>query len=143
MGQKHGQLDYRAKQLFEALYPQRIGSLDAISTLPKQFRTALQEEGLEIRRPAIEKTFRSTDETIRYLVAMPDGETVETVWMPEGDGGEAGDGSSAGDTDWDRATICVSSQVGRPGNRQFCPTAALREKRNPRPRQILGQITAL
>src|SRR5258708_829885 len=141
MGQKHGQLDYRAKQLFEALYPQRIGSLDAISTLPKQFRTALDEEGLEVRRPAIEKTFRSTDGTIRYLVAMPDGETVETVWMPEGDGGEAGDGSSAGDTDWDRATICVSSQVGCAVNCQFCLTAALGVKRGRKTEQAVHGTT--
>ncbi len=136
--QKHGQPEYRAQQLFEALYAQRLNSLDAISTLPKQFRVALQEEDLEIRRPTIEKTFRSTDETIRYLVAMPDGETVETVWMPEGDGGEAGDGSSAGDTDWDRATICVSSQVGCAVNCQFCLTAALGVKRNLSAGEIVG-----
>ena len=34
---------------------------------------------------------------MRYLVACADGQSVETVWMPEGDGGEAGDGSEAGD----------------------------------------------
>jgi 23S rRNA (adenine2503-C2)-methyltransferase len=141
--QKHGQPEYRAQQLFQALYPQRISSLDSISTLPKQFRAALQAEGLEIRRPAIEKTFRSTDGTVRYLVSMPDGETVETVWMPEGDGGEAGDGSSAGDSDWERATICVSSQVGCAVNCQFCLTAALGVKRNLSAGEIVGQVTAV
>ena len=39
----------------------------------------------------------SSDGTVRYLVACADGQSVETVWMPEGDGGEAGDGSEAGD----------------------------------------------
>ncbi len=141
--ERHGQPEYRAHQLFQALYPQRISSLDAISTLPRQFRTALQEEGLIIRRPVIEKTFRSTDGTIRYLVSMPDGETVETVWMPEGDGGEAGDGSSAGDSDWERATICVSSQVGCAVNCQFCLTAALGVKRNLSAGEIVGQVTAV
>jgi 23S rRNA (adenine2503-C2)-methyltransferase len=34
---------------------------------------------------------------VRYLIALADGQTVETVWMPEGDGGEAGDGSEAGE----------------------------------------------
>jgi 23S rRNA (adenine2503-C2)-methyltransferase len=34
---------------------------------------------------------------VRYLIGFGDGQTVETVWMPEGDGGEAGDGSEAGD----------------------------------------------
>jgi 23S rRNA (adenine2503-C2)-methyltransferase len=141
--QKHGQPDYRARQLFQALYAQRVGDLENISTLPKQFRTALQEEGLQIVRPSIEKRFRSTDGTIRYLIAMPDGETVETVWMPEGDGGEAGDGTSAGDGDWDRATICVSSQVGCAVNCQFCLTAALGVKRNLSAGEIVGQVTAL
>src|ERR1700674_3033267 len=141
--QKHSQPEYRAEQLFQALYSERIGNLDAISTLPKQFRAALQEEGLEIHRPAIEKTFSSADGTIRYLVSMPDGETVETVWMPEGDGGEAGDGSSAGDSDWERATICVSSQVGCAVNCQFCLTAALGVKRNLSAGEIVGQVTAV
>ncbi len=141
--QRHGQPEYRARQLFQAIYPQRIGELDAISTLPKQFRTALKAEGLEIRRPEIAQSFISTDGTIRYLIRMGDGETVETVWMPEGDGGEAGDGSDAGDNGWDRATICVSSQVGCAVNCQFCLTALLGVKRNLSAGEIVGQISAV
>ncbi|MGC1451259.1 MAG: 23S rRNA (adenine(2503)-C(2))-methyltransferase RlmN, partial [Candidatus Sulfotelmatobacter sp.] len=45
----------------------------------------------------IERKFVSQDGTVRYLIGFPDGQSVETVWMPEGDGGEAGDGSEAGD----------------------------------------------
>ena len=141
--QKHGQPEYRARQLFEALYPQRIQTLDAISTLPKQFRSALKQQGLEIHQPRIEKSFQSVDGTIRYLMAMADGQSVETVWMPEGDGGEAGDGSDSGDNDWDRATICVSSQVGCAVNCQFCLTALLGVKRNLSAGEIVGQITAV
>ena len=141
--QKHGQPGYRARQLFEALYPQRIQTLDAISTLPKQFRSALKEQGLEIHQPAIEQSFQSVDGTIRYLIAMADGQSVETVWMPEGDGGEVGDGSDAGDNDWERATICVSSQVGCAVNCQFCLTALLGVKRNLSAGEIVGQVTAV
>jgi len=69
---------------------------------------------------------------------LSDGETVETVWMPEGDGGEIGDGSEAGDeieggaspAAFRRATICVSSQVGCAVNCRFCFTALLGVKRN-------------
>ena len=57
--------------------------------------------------------------------------------MPQGDGGEAGDGSEAGDSaegnrarNWDRATICVSSQVGCAVDCQFCLTALLGIERN-------------
>ncbi len=54
-------------------------------------------EGWEVGRPRIAQAFVSTDGTERYLVEgqARDAETVETVWMPEGDGGEAGDGSDS------------------------------------------------
>ncbi|HZU32675.1 MAG TPA: 23S rRNA (adenine(2503)-C(2))-methyltransferase RlmN [Candidatus Angelobacter sp.] len=143
IAQKYGQPEYRARQLFDALYPQRLPALDSISTLPKQFRAALKKEGLEIRHPRVEKSFQSTDGTIRYLIAMADGETVETVWMPEGDDGESGDGSEAGDSDWHRATVCVSSQVGCAVNCQFCLTALLGVKRNLTAGEIVGQVIAV
>ena len=104
---------------------------------------ALRDEGLEIHPPRIEKSFQSSDGTIRYLIAMSDGETVETVWMPEGDGGEAADGSDAGENQWDRGTICVSSQVGCAVNCQFCLTALLGVKRNLHAGEIVGQIIAV
>src|SRR5262245_1878697 len=143
IAQKYGQPEYRARQLFDAIYPQRLSTLDSISTLPKQFRSALKSEGMEIGLPRIEKSFQSTDGTIRYLMAMADGETVETVWMPEGDDGERGDGSEAGDRDWHRATICVSSQVGCAVNCQFCLTAPLGVKRNLTAGEIVGQVSAV
>src|SRR5262249_5516190 len=143
IAQKHGQPDYRSRQLFEAIYPQRLTGLEAISTLPKPFRALLRDDGLEIRHPRIEKSFQSSDGTIRYLSAMADGQSVETVWMPEGDGGEAGDGSEAGDSDWNRATICVSSQVGCAVNCQFCLTALLGVKRNLSAGEIVGQVIAV
>jgi 23S rRNA (adenine2503-C2)-methyltransferase len=84
-------------------------------------------------------------------VELSDGETVETVWMPEGDGGEIGDGSEAGDeieggtppVGWRRATICVSSQVGCAVNCKFCFTALLGVKRNLEAGEIVGQIAAV
>jgi 23S rRNA (adenine2503-C2)-methyltransferase len=140
--QEHSQPEYRARQLFQAIYPQRISSIDCISTLPIQFRATLRERGLEIGEPGIEKKFESVDGTIRYLVRLSDGETVETVWMPEGDGGETADGSDS-ENDWDRATICVSSQVGCAVNCQFCLTALLGIKRNLSAGEIVGQVTAV
>ncbi|HEV3042220.1 MAG TPA: 23S rRNA (adenine(2503)-C(2))-methyltransferase RlmN [Candidatus Angelobacter sp.] len=141
--QRHGQPPYRARQLFQAIYPQRAATLQSISTLPKNFIAALHGEGLEILPPRIEKRFQSSDGTIRYLIAMSDGETVETVWMPEGDGGQAADGSDAGDEQWDRGTICVSSQVGCAVNCQFCLTALLGVKRNLQAGEIVGQVAAV
>ena len=63
--------------------------------------------------------------------------------MPEGDLGESGDGSEAGEEelrDYRRATICVSSQVGCAVNCQFCMTAQLGIIRNLTAGEIVGQI---
>src|SRR5438270_13714740 len=102
IAQKFGQPEFRARQLFDALYPQRLAALDSVSTLPKPFRAALQQEGLDIRHPRVEKSFQSTDGTIRYLISVPDGEAVETVWMPDGDDGDTGAGTAACDSGWRR-----------------------------------------
>jgi 23S rRNA (adenine2503-C2)-methyltransferase len=161
---------YRARQLFDAVYRQKIERLDQITTLPLEFRAALAEKGWGIGLPAIDRKFVSRDGTVRYLLRLSDGETVETVWMPEGDGGESGDGTEAGDEieagdgdefvapglhsekretaastrpAWRRATICVSSQVGCAVNCKFCFTALLGVKRNLEAGEIVGQIAAV
>jgi 23S rRNA (adenine2503-C2)-methyltransferase len=145
--QEHGEPEYRARQLFDAIYPQRLARLESVSTLPKRFLSTLVAKGLDIGQPRIEKSFSSTDGTIRCLIAMADGETVETVWMPEGDGGEAADGSEAGNESeepgYGRATICVSSQVGCAVNCQFCLTAQLGVRRNLTAGEIVGQVIAV
>ena len=68
---------------------------DQATTLPQSLRDTLAGEGYTIGLPEIVQTARSIDGTERYLIRMADGETVETVWMPDGDGGERGDGSQA------------------------------------------------
>jgi 23S rRNA (adenine2503-C2)-methyltransferase len=148
--EESGQPSYRGRQLFEALYRQRVGSADQISTLPQEFRQSLGRPGLSLGVPAIEKKFVSSDGTVRYLIGFADGQSVETVWMPEGDGGEAGDGSEAGNEvegaavrAWGRATICVSSQVGCAVDCQFCLTALLGVKRNLTAGEIVGQVCAV
>jgi 23S rRNA (adenine2503-C2)-methyltransferase len=146
-----GQPAYRGHQLFDAIYRQRIDRLDRVSTLPSEYRARLVEEGWGVGFPAMAGKFVSSDGTVRYLVEFADGETVETVWMPEGDSGEMGDGSEAGDeiensqapAGFRRGTICVSSQVGCAVNCKFCFTALLGVKRNLEAGEIVGQIAAV
>jgi 23S rRNA (adenine2503-C2)-methyltransferase len=90
-----GQKGYRATQIAEALYRQRVTSLDEITVLPAALRSELAAAGYTLSLPEIVQTARSVDGTERYLIRLADGETVETVWMPDGDGGERGDGSEA------------------------------------------------
>ena len=144
-----GEPGWRGRQLAEALYRQRVTDLEAITTLPKTLRVRLKDKGWQVGRPRLEQVFVSQDGTERYLVEGVAGpETVEAVWMPEGDDGEAGDGSDAGEPDadrksWDRATICVSSQVGCAVNCQFCLTAKLGLQRNLTAGEIAGQVVAV
>ena len=160
--ERFGEPGYRAQQLVEAVYRQRAESFEKISTLPQSLRASLSAGGLSIGLPPIEQRFISQDGTVRYLIGFPDGQSVETVWMPEGDGGEAGDGSEAGDQaeriegfggDLDRrprqgqnpgrSTICISSQVGCAVDCQFCMTALLGVKRNLTAGEIVGQVCAV
>ena len=163
---------FRAVQLGEALYRQRLKRLADVTTLPAEVRERLAAEGYEIGLPEIVQSATSVDGTERYLMRMADGETVETVWMPGGDGGERGDGSEAareeegeaGDPQdllesrrnsgvrqndaragdgYKRATICVSSQVGCAVNCQFCLTAKLGIRRNLTAGEIAGQVAAV
>jgi 23S rRNA (adenine2503-C2)-methyltransferase len=146
-----GQPAYRGQQLFDAVYRQKIDRLDQVSTLPLEYRGRLAEQGWRVGLPKISRKFVSRDGTVRYLVELADGQTVETVWMPNGDGGESGDGSEAGDeieadaasAPLRRATICVSSQIGCAVSCKFCFTALLGVKRNLEAGEIVGQIAAV
>ena len=64
------------------------------------------------------------DGTRRYLLALGDGRTVETVLMPEDD----------------RDTVCISSQVGCPVDCKFCMTALMGLERSLTAGEIVGQV---
>ncbi|HEY4045525.1 MAG TPA: 23S rRNA (adenine(2503)-C(2))-methyltransferase RlmN [Acidobacteriaceae bacterium] len=140
-----GQPVYRVDQLLTAMFRQSVDSLDAVSVLPRALREEIVNLGWGIAIPKILEGFRSVDGTERYLIAGEDGQTVETVWMPGGDGGEKGD-DTADDFDGantKRATICVSSQVGCAVNCRFCLTAKLGLQRNLKAGEIAGQVIAV
>ncbi|KAA6465514.1 23S rRNA (adenine(2503)-C(2))-methyltransferase RlmN [Acidobacteria bacterium AB60] len=145
---EEGEPAWRAGQLADAIYRQRIEALSQVSTFSRDLRDRMQAKGWDVCRPQIAQVFRSVDGTERYLVQGVAGpETVETVWMPEGDEGEVGDGSedegSGERRAWSRATICVSSQVGCAVNCQFCLTAKLGLQRNLTAGEIAGQVVAV
>ncbi len=93
-----GLAPYRLRQLLDGLYRQRWSRLADFTTLPGALREQLATD-YSVGHPSVEKKFTSTDGTVRYLFTFADGQSVETVWMPEGDGGEAGDGSDSGDAE--------------------------------------------
>ncbi len=151
-----GEQAFRGRQLAEAMYRQWVAGLTAVTTLPSALRARLTAKGWVIGRPEISQVFVSKDGTERYLVECAGTgatNTVETVWMPEGDGGESGDGSGGANAtpaaaqgdgaQRNHATICVSSQVGCAVNCQFCLTAKLGLQRNLSAGEIAGQVVAV
>jgi 23S rRNA (adenine2503-C2)-methyltransferase len=118
-----GQPAFRARQLYQAIYQQKVEQLDEITTLPAALRAQLREQ-VTVGLPKAGSWFDSSDGTRRYLLELEDGRTVETVLMPE-------EG---------RDTICISSQVGCPVDCQFCLTAKMGIERNLTAGEIIGQI---
>ncbi|MBZ5610250.1 MAG: 23S rRNA (adenine(2503)-C(2))-methyltransferase RlmN [Acidobacteriia bacterium] len=114
---------YRARQIYDAVYRQRVADLVQISTLPVNLRKELTSK-LTLGLPKLVAEYSSSDGTRRYLLGLEDQRTIETVLMPEER----------------RDTICISSQVGCPVNCQFCLTALLGLERNLTPGEIVGQV---
>ncbi len=117
------QPSFRARQLYSALYSQKLSQLDEVSTLPAPLRQSLGEQ-FDWGLPKVASYFDSSDGTRRYLLELGDGKTVETVLMPE----------------VGRDTICISSQIGCAVDCKFCLTALLGLERNLTAGEIVGQV---
>ncbi len=114
---------FRATQLYKAVYKQWIDDFGEITNLPKSLRTDLKARW-NIQTPPIHRTFEAHDGTRRHLIRLADGEMAETVFIPEEN----------------RNTICVSSQVGCPLACAFCLTGQLGFVRHLNPGEIVSQV---
>ena len=123
---QHGQAPYRARQIYEGLYRQRLTDLEGISSLPAALRSELAG-AYRTGWPEVSRRFVSTDGTVRYLLALADGKSVEAVFIPEER----------------RDTLCISTQVGCPVDCKFCLTALMGLERNLEAGEIVGQVLAL
>jgi len=117
---------YRARQLYEAIYTQRVTELSEATSLPSALRERLVGEW-QVGWPEITAAFTSADGTRRTLLRLDDGRTVEAVWMPEES----------------RDTVCISTQVGCPVDCAFCLTARMGLERNLTAGEIVGQVAVL
>lgn len=121
-----GKEKYRAKQIFKWLYQRGATTFDDMTDLSKDFRrelllksriTSLVPDTIEI----------SKDGTKKYLFVLEDGSSIESVLIPEED----------------RATLCVSTQVGCAMGCRFCLTGTFNLKRNLRCAEIVNQFCAV
>jgi 23S rRNA (adenine2503-C2)-methyltransferase len=130
-----GQPEYRARQIYHALYHERQFDFAGMTNLPATLRERLAAEAA-VTLPRIAQRYESRDGSVRYLFALDGalgsrdaarGVSVEAVFMPE-----------AG-----RQTICISTQAGCAVDCRFCLTATLGLLRNLTPGEILGQVLAV
>ncbi|MFH1148558.1 MAG: 23S rRNA (adenine(2503)-C(2))-methyltransferase RlmN [Pseudomonadota bacterium] len=114
---------FRGKQLFRWLSRRDVESFDQMTNLKKDLRLRFSEVsylgGLNIRR-----IDRSLDGTRKFLFGLDDGESVESVLIPERD----------------HFTLCISSQVGCAMGCRFCLTGRNGFKRNLRASEIVNQV---
>ncbi|AJI93926.1 23S rRNA (adenine(2503)-C(2))-methyltransferase [Yersinia ruckeri] len=117
-----GEKPFRADQVMKWMYHYCYDDFEQMTDINKVLRAKLQRVA-EIRAPEVAEEQRSTDGTIKWAIKVGD-QQVETVYIPEGD----------------RATLCVSSQVGCALECKFCSTAQQGFNRNLRVSEIIGQV---
>tara|TARA_R110002167_G_scaffold31464_33_gene103381 strand:- start:8350 stop:9495 length:1146 start_codon:yes stop_codon:yes gene_type:complete len=118
-----GEKPFRADQVMKWIYQQGIADFEQMTNLNKVLRTKLIAN-CEVRAPEIAYQQNATDGTIKFALRLEGGQEVETVWIPDGD----------------RATLCVSSQVGCALECTFCSTAQQGFNRNLKVSEIIGQV---
>ncbi len=114
---------FRAKQVWNWIYQRGVRDFDSMGNIPKDMRVLLSDY-YSIERPTVVTEQRSADGTIKWLLAMSDGQQIETVYIPEEK----------------RGTLCVSSQVGCTLTCRFCHTGTQPLVRNLGAHEILQQI---
>jgi len=117
-----GEKPFRAKQMFQWLN-RGVTDFDEMTNLSHALRAQLKER-FHLSVPQLLEKQVSKDGTIKYLWAMADGETVETVVMAYHHGN----------------TVCISTQVGCRMGCSFCASAMGGLKRNLAPSELLGQV---
>lgn len=123
---EQGAPPYRVDQIVPRLWARPIGAWDDATDLPRALIAGLEQWSpiLRLERQAHQT---SADGTVKFLWRLPDGLSVESVWIPEGK----------------RRTLCISSQVGCAFGCVFCATGRMGFERHLEPWEIAGQVREL
>ncbi len=121
-----GMPKFVGKQLAEWIYEKGATDFEEMVNISKKNKEWLRANCV-IGRVAPVKSSRSADGTVKYLFPVGDGRTIESVYIP----------------DKERATLCVSSQVGCKMNCYFCATGKMGFKANLTAAQIINQILSI
>ncbi len=121
-----GEPAYRASQVARRLWQRPARSFDEVTELPAALRGRLAD-AFVLPRLELAAHQRSSDGTQKFLFRLADGQSIETVAIPDGD----------------RLTLCISSQAGCALACAFCATGAMGFQRNLAPSEIAGQVREL
>lgn len=116
---------YRGRQLARWIYQSDVSSFAEMTDLPSSLRAQLAERARLLRLQPVTAVRADGGDTVKYLVGLPDGATVETVFMRYEDG---------------RRSVCLSTQVGCGMGCTFCATALAGLSRNLTPAEIIDQV---
>ncbi len=118
---------FRAKQILQGLYKDRISTWEALTTLPGNIRAKLAEDYPLTTLKECARTPSGSDGVTKFLLEASDGERIETVWIPA-------DG---------RVTQCISSQVGCNMHCAFCASGQLGCVRSLTAEEIVAEVMVL
>ena len=118
-----GEKKFRAQQVLKWIHHQGVLDIEEMTNLGKGLREKLQDVA-EIRPPEIVSQHDSADGTRKWAIRVEGGGLVETVLIPDGN----------------RATLCVSSQVGCSLDCSFCSTGKQGFQRDLSAAEIIGQV---
>lgn len=121
-----GMPPFTSRQIARWIYGKKVASIDEMTNLSLKNRERIKEM-CEVGGMAPVHAMRSADGTVKYLFRISEGKYVESVYIPDGE----------------RATLCVSSQVGCRMNCKFCMTGRQGFAGNLTTAQILNQIYSI
>jgi len=118
-----GEKAFRATQVIKWIHQLGVTNIDEMTNLSKSLRACLHEEA-EIVMPEVITEQQSEDGTLKWLMRIEGGSSIETVYIPEAN----------------RGTLCVSSQAGCALDCTFCSTAQQGFNRNLSTAEIISQL---
>ncbi len=118
-----GEKKFRATQVLKWIHQLGVTDFDEMSNISKKLREKLSDVA-EITFPTVIQQFDSKDGTRKFLIDVPGSNTIETVYIPDGE----------------RGTLCVSSQAGCALDCSFCSTGKQGFNRDLTVHEIVGQI---
>lgn len=118
-----GEKAFRATQVLKWIHQHRVTDLKEMTNLSKSLREKLQQMA-EVRLPEVVVDQKSDDGTRKWLLRLDSGNSIETVFIPEGS----------------RGTLCVSSQIGCALECSFCATGRQGFNRNLSTGEIISQV---